>query len=67
VSQNTASLRATDFTLSDGPACHAGEACPDFSSQGTPMRFGFWRTSTGQVGASVAHGIDNWKVTVWKR
>jgi hypothetical protein len=67
VSQNTPSLRATDFTLSDGPACHVGEACPDFSSQGMPMRFGYWRTSTGQVGASVAHGIDNWKVTVWKR
>jgi hypothetical protein len=31
------------------------------------MRFGYWRISTGPAGASVTHGIDNWKVTVWKR
>ena len=67
VSQNTPSLRARDFTLLDGPACQAGESCPDFSSLGAPMRFGYWRVSTGAPGASISHGIDNWKVTVWRR
>ena len=67
VSQNTPSLRAQDFALLDGPGCQAGESCPDFSSLGSPMRFGYWRTSSGPRGASTSHGIDNWKVTVWRR
>ena len=67
VSQDTPSLRARDFALLDGPPCQAGESCPDFSSLGTPMRFGYWRTSFGPPGASTTHGIDNWKVTVWRR
>jgi len=67
VSQSTSSLHASDFALYDGPACQAGESCPDFSNLGAPMRFGYWRLSSGSPGASVTHGIDNWKVTVWKR
>ena len=67
VGQDTPSLRARDFTLLDGPACQAGESCPDFSSQGASMRFGYWRVSSGPAGASISHGIDNWKVTVWRR
>ena len=67
VSQDTPSLRAQDFTLLDGPPCQAGESCPDFSSGGAPMRFGYWRLSSGPQGASISHGIDNWKVTVWRR
>jgi len=66
-SQDTPSLRAQDFTLLDGPPCQAGEPCPDFSSLGAPMRFGYWRASLGTPGASISHGIDNWKVTVWRR
>jgi hypothetical protein len=31
------------------------------------MRFGYWRSVPGQAAQAVAHGIDNWKVTVWKR
>ena len=31
---------ATSFKLVDGPSCGAGETCPDFSSQGLPMRLG---------------------------
>ena len=31
------------------------------------MRFGYWRISFGSPGTTIAHGIDNWKVTVWKR
>jgi hypothetical protein len=31
------------------------------------MRFGYWRISYGMPGDTVAHGIDNWKVTVWRR
>ena len=44
-----------------------GETCPDFSASAAPMRFGYWRISFGGPGGSIAHGIDNWKVTVWKR
>jgi len=67
VSQDTPSLRAQDFTVLDGPPCNAGESCPDFSSGGAPMRFGCWRLSAGPRGAAISHGIDNWKVTVWRR
>jgi len=64
---SSASLRARDFNLIDGPACQTGESCPDFSALGPPMRFGYWRISFGAQGDSIAHGIDNWKVTVWRR
>jgi hypothetical protein len=62
-----ASLRTQDFRLFDGPACGVGEACPDFSSGGLPIRFGYLRAAQTSPGDSVAHGIDNWKVTVWRR
>jgi hypothetical protein len=62
-----ASLAAADFRLFDGPACGAGEACPNFGANAPPMRFGHWRIGFGTPGATVAHGIDNWKVTVWPR
>jgi hypothetical protein len=61
------SLGSQDFTLFDGPACGAGESCPDFSATGQPIRFGYIRSSSGGPGASITHGIDNWKVTVWRR
>ncbi len=61
------SLGVEDFRLFDGPACNAGESCPDFSASALPMRFGYWRISFGTSGDSIAHGIDNWKVTVWRR
>jgi hypothetical protein len=66
-SQSRASLQAADFNRLDGPACQSGEACPDFSAQGGAMRFGYWRISFGTPGDSIAHGIDNWQVTVWPR
>jgi hypothetical protein len=56
-----------DFTLLAGPACAAGETCPDFSASALPMRFGFARHTYAMPGQSVPHGIDNWKVTVWRR
>lgn len=62
-----ASLRAADFYLFDGPACPSGASCPDFSASGTPLRLGTWRITYGAPGAAGAHGIDNWKVTVWRR
>ena len=64
---SSASLRARDFVLLDGPVCASNEACPDFSTLGLPMRFGYFRLSTGVQGDVIAHGIDNWKVTVWRR
>jgi hypothetical protein len=61
-----ASLRAQDFVLVAGPACTAGESCPDFSASALPLHFGYRRISFGGAGESI-HGIDNWKVTVWRR
>jgi len=61
---------ATDFLKVDGPACPAGEACPNFSALGKPLRFGFANEnagSTGFAGASGGFGVDNWMVTVWRR
>jgi hypothetical protein len=63
-------LLATRFTLVDGPACGAGEACPDFSAGAAPLSFGYVRSTVSAAGAaagSTLHGIDNWKVTVWRR
>lgn len=65
--QSRASLRAADFNLIDGQVCQSGEACPDFSAQGASMRFGYWRISSGFQGDMVAHGIDNWQVTLWRQ
>jgi hypothetical protein len=62
-----ASLAVSDFRPFDGPACNAGESCPDFSAVALPLRFGYWRIAYGSQGESIAHGIDNWKVTVWPR
>jgi hypothetical protein len=65
-----ASLRAADFALVDGPGCGAGESCPDFSGQAAPLHFGYVRRTElvdGKPADSVEHGIDNWKVTVWRR
>lgn len=64
------SLLAADFVQVDGPACGAGESCPDFSAAGTPLTFGYARTASQAASApagSIAHGIDNWKVTAWRR
>jgi len=65
------SRRADDFMLVDGTACGTTEACPDFSASGAPIRLGFWTRSRGGSSASPAgtvfQGIDNWKVTVWRK
>ncbi len=61
-----ASLSASDFRLFDGPACGSGEACPDFSTGGAPMRFGYFDIVFSSPGEAVVHGVDNWRVTVWR-
>jgi hypothetical protein len=63
------SLEAKDFVLVDGPACGSGEACPNFSAGGAPLRFGFERRVVFRAGlppGSIEHGIDNWKLSVWR-
>jgi hypothetical protein len=63
-------LLATDFVIADGSPCGANEACQDFSAGGKPIRFGYRRdATTGLVvtAATIESGIDNWKVTVWRR
>lgn len=61
-----ASLAATDFRLFDGPACGSGESCPDFSGGGAPIRFGYFDLVYSSPGVPVVHGVDNWRVTVWR-
>lgn len=64
------SLTAADLPLIDGPACATGEACPDFTANGAPLKFGFVRGASlaaGKAAGSIVNGIDNWKVTVWRR
>jgi len=63
------SVAATDLVQVDGAPCNGGEACPDFSAAGAPLRFGFERRvalSAGAAAGAIEHGIDNWKVTVWR-
>jgi len=63
------SLVARDFVQVDGPACGSGESCPDFSAGGAPVRFGFERRVELRAGASagaIEHGIDNWRISVWR-
>lgn len=64
------SLGIGDFVLVDGPACGAGESCPDFSATAAPLQFGYLRDARQAASApagSIGHGIDNWKVAVWRR
>lgn len=61
---------ASEFSLVDGPACGAGESCPDFSAQAAPIRFGI--ESAIEMGpapgpSTVVQGVDNWRVAVWRR
>lgn len=62
---------AENFHIVDGPPCNAGEACPDFSAGAAPLRFGYvvvFEVPYGAPGApSLEYGIDNFKVTVWRR
>jgi len=64
------SLGVTDFVQVDGPVCGDGDSCPDFSTGGKPLRFGFVRDAAVPArfaAGTIVHGIDNWKVTVWRK
>ena len=64
------SLQANDFTLLAGPPCGANERCPDFTASAPPLQFGFttWvRTASASAAGTLDLGIDNWKVTIWKK
>lgn len=63
--RGAASLAAADFERFVGPACTAGEACPDCSVSAPPIRVGFVRFAQANTTPTV-HDIDNWKVTVWR-
>jgi hypothetical protein len=63
------------FKLVDGPSCGAGETCPDFSSQGLPIRLGMaynveLRSPLPAANAASAphfeQGLDNFKAAVWR-
>ena len=65
-------FEALGFKLVDGPACGAGEACPDFSATGLPIRLGLAynvELRAVSLSASAPHfeqGFDNFKATVWR-
>jgi len=61
---------ADEFELVAGPACAPGLACPDFAVGAAPVRFGFLagvNIPAGSPAGSVEVGIDDWRVTVWRR
>lgn len=62
-------ITAQNFTFIDGPWCIFREPCPDFSAAGAPMRFGYARSTNnyGATDVSIEHGIDNWRVEVWRK
>jgi hypothetical protein len=64
------SVTENTFSILSGPACNAGERCPDFSGTAPPLRFRLvtqLAVASGSLPGSVVLGIDNWKVTVWRR
>lgn len=66
----TSSVSVNEFALIDGPVCGPAETCPDFSAQAAPIHFGFVTSAQVSAGASpgsIVQGIDNWRVTVWRR
>lgn len=69
ISTTRSSLKADEFVFS-GPACGANEKCPDFSATAAPLRFGFMTElglAAGSPAGFLVQGVDNWKVTVWRR
>jgi hypothetical protein len=61
---------AASFLRVDGPTCTVGDSCPNFAATGKPIRFGFANGNEmlpGVAGVSGGFGVDNWKVTVWRR
>jgi hypothetical protein len=61
---------ADEFELVAGPACLAGAACPDFAVDALPVRFGLLADVNIPVGSPAGRvdlGIDDWRVTVWRR
>ncbi len=65
------SIVVSDFAqILDGPPCGAGEACPDFSAAGAPITFGMHTVNDyvdpGAAGVA-SQGVDNWRVSVWRR
>ena len=66
---------AAAFKSVDGPPCYARATCPDFSSQGLPLRLGMAYTvqlrsplpAAGAVSAPhYEQALDNFKATVWR-
>lgn len=66
--RSTGGLMST--LLVAGPACGAGETCPDLSASAAPLRFGFMvveRSISPGAAQRIVNGYDNWKVSVWRR
>lgn len=68
--QRWTSLTPDRFEQLDGPPCESGNACPDFSASGPPLRFGIGtlvKTTSASSAGSIVLGLDNWEVVVWRK
>jgi hypothetical protein len=56
--------RADEFIALDGTL-----GSPDFSANAAPIRFGLITEAqiAPSAGKPVSQGVDNWKVTVWRK
>lgn len=64
------SVTESTFSILSGPPCNASERCPDFSGSAAPLRFRLvtrLAIASGSPPGSVVLGVDNWKMTVWRR
>jgi hypothetical protein len=64
------SMGADAFRQIDGPVCATNEAGRNFSATGAPIRFGLItcaRVAPGERATTSSQGIDNWKLTRWRR
>lgn len=63
-----ASLTPADFRQLAGPSCASEQPCSlDFSANASALRFGYRLEAGSGPGYPVVIGVDNWKVTVWRR
>ena len=65
-----AAIGTDEFQKVSGPDCATGVACPDFGPGGTTMRLGYAHFTSASTAASPgtrSRGVDNWRLTIWRR
>lgn len=68
VTRSTDRLAKSSFQKVDGPDCEPPLPCePDFSASAPPLQFGFAHVLYYLDPREMASGIDNWKLSIWRR